>query len=101
LSGNFHPQSDIDLAFLPTIPYSFSTFDRLSLSARLQDELSYEIDIGIMETHDVIYAALAILHGHCIFSRDRYQEIDIEILHTIAGKGWEDFVSFCEGEVMG
>jgi uncharacterized protein len=74
VSGRLHPQSDIDLAILPITPKSFSTIDRLSLSARLQDELSYEIDIGIMGTHDLIYAAQAILHGHCIFFRDRFRK---------------------------
>lgn len=74
VSGRLHPRSDIDLAILPYIPKSFSTIDRLSLSARLQDELPYEIDIGILGTHDVIYAAQAILHGHCIFFRDRFKK---------------------------
>lgn len=27
----------------------------------------------------------------------QYQEIDIEILHSIARKGWEDLISFCAG----
>lgn len=74
VSGRLHPQSDIDLAILPITPKSFSTIDRLSLSARLQDELAYEIDIGILGTHDVIYAAQAIFHGDCIFFRDRFRK---------------------------
>ncbi len=56
------------------MPKSFTTIDQLSLSARLQDALPYEIDIGILGTQDVVYAAQAILHGDCIFFRDRYKK---------------------------
>ena len=74
VSGRLHPQSDIDFAILPDPPKSFSTLDRLFLAARLQDELPYEVDIGILGTHDVIYATQAIIHGRCIYSKDRFKK---------------------------
>jgi predicted nucleotidyltransferase len=74
VSGRMHPQSDIDLAVLPDLPKSLGTMDRLKLSARLQDELPYDIDIGILGTHDLIFAAQTILHGQCIYFRERYKK---------------------------
>ena len=74
ISGRMHPKSDIDLAILPGIPKSYSTLDRLSLAADLQDLLPFTFDIGILGTHDVIYAAQAIFHGDCIYFRDRFKK---------------------------
>ena len=74
VSGNLHPQSDIDLAILPTMPKSFSTIDRLSLAACLQDELPLEVDIGILGMHDLLYSTQAIIHGRCIYFRDRFKK---------------------------
>lgn len=74
VSGRLHPQSDIDLAILPDPPKSYLTADRLLLAARLQDELPLEVDIGILGTHDVIYSTQAIIHGQCIYFRDRFKK---------------------------
>jgi len=74
VSGRMHPQSDIDLAILPDPPKSFNTIDRMTLSAHLQDELPYDFDIGILGTHDVIFSTQAILHGECIYFRDRFKK---------------------------
>ena len=74
VSGRLHPHSDIDLAILPDPPKSYSTLDRLFLAARLQDELPFKVDIGILGTHDIIYAAQAIFHGDCIYFRDRFKK---------------------------
>ena len=57
VSGRLHPKSDIDLAILPADPTTpLSIMNRLSLSACLQDELANDVDIGILGTHDLIYA---------------------------------------------
>jgi len=72
--GAMHPHSDIDLAILIDPVESVSTFDRLLLTAQLQNELSFNVDIGIMGSHDVVYAAQAILHGDCIFFRDQFKK---------------------------
>lgn len=74
VSGRLHPHSDIDLAILPDPPKSYSTLDRLFLAARLQDELPFKVDIGILGTHDLIYASQAILYGQCIYFRDRFRK---------------------------
>ena len=74
VSGRLHPQSDIDLALLPETPKSISIMDRLSLATRFQNELSYVFDIGVLGTHDLIYATQAILHGECIYYRDRFKK---------------------------
>ena len=74
VGGHLHPQSDIDLAIFPDSPKSYLVSDRLLLAARLQDELPLEIDIGIMGTHDLIYSTQAIVHGQCIYSRDRFKK---------------------------
>ena len=74
VGGRLHPQSDIDLAILPDPPKSYPTADRLLLAARLQDELPLEVDIGILGMHDLIYSTQAIIHGQCIYSRDRFKK---------------------------
>ena len=74
VSGHLHAQSDIDLAILPDPPNSFKTIDRLTLSACLQDELPLEVDIGILGTHDIIFSTQAIIHGRCIYSKDRFKK---------------------------
>lgn len=74
VGGRLHPQSDIDLAIFPDHPKSYVTSDRLLLAARLQDELPLEVDIGILGTHDLIYSTQAIIHGHCIYFRDRFKK---------------------------
>lgn len=70
--GRLRPDSDIDLAILPIVPKSYSTMDRLMLASRLQSELDREIDIGILGSHDLIYASQTVLHGKCIYYRDRF-----------------------------
>jgi predicted nucleotidyltransferase len=72
-SGRVHPKSDIDLAILPVTPKALSTFDQLTLTAQLEDHLSYVVDIGLLGTHDVVYAVQAIVNGVCIFTRDRFK----------------------------
>jgi predicted nucleotidyltransferase len=74
VGGRLHPQSDIDLAVLPDPAGSYLTSDRLLLAARLQEELPLEVDIGILGTHDLIYSTQAIVHGQCIYSRDRFKK---------------------------
>jgi predicted nucleotidyltransferase len=74
VSGRLHAESDIDLAILPEPPNVFKTIDRLALSARLQDEMPLEVDIGILGLHDLIYSTQAIIHGRCIYFRDRFKK---------------------------
>lgn len=74
LSGRMHPQSDIDIGILTDPPKSFSTMDRLTLAALLQDESPYEFDIGIIGTHDLIYSTQAIMNGRCIYFRDKFKK---------------------------
>ena len=73
VGGRLHPQSDIDLAIFPDPPKAYPTSDRLLLAARLQDELPLDVDVGILGMHDLIYSTQAIIHGQCIYSRDRFK----------------------------
>ena len=74
VSGRLHDDSDIDIAILPDAPKTFDTMDRLYLSAAIQDELTLEADIGILSTHDLVYATQAIVYGKCIFVRDKFKK---------------------------
>ena len=74
IHGSMHSDSDIDLAILPVVPRSYTTMEVLGLASRLQDELDYEIDVGILGTHDLIYSSQAILRGKCIFERNEYEK---------------------------
>lgn len=74
VSGRLHAKSDIDLAILFDPPKSFTTMDQLYLAAAIQEKLPYEVDIGILGTHDLIYSTQAIIHGRCIFARDKFKK---------------------------
>ncbi len=74
VSGRLHPHSDIDLAILPDSPKSFNTLDLLALSACMNDALPFEVDVGILGTNDVIFSTQAIIHGVCIYFRNRFKK---------------------------
>ena len=66
------PDSDVDIALLPVPGYFPSVFERVDISACLEDVIGREVDIGILGTDNLIYAKEAYLTGHCIYSTDNY-----------------------------
>jgi uncharacterized protein len=66
--GTFRPDSDVDIAVLPAPGVSISTMERLDLAAVLAQAVGRIVDIGILDTANLVYAREAVLGGICIFS---------------------------------
>ena len=72
LNAHFRKDSDIDLAILPAPGKEISLMTRLDLAAELSTILYHSVDIGLLDTQDLIYAKEAIVKGECIYCRDKY-----------------------------
>jgi len=71
VTGGMRPDSDIDIALLAFPGQSPGGIERAELAARLAFEIGREVDIGSLESINLIYAKEAILGGRRIFARDR------------------------------
>ena len=56
LKAHFRIDSDIDLAILPAPDKEISLMARLELAAELSAILDHPVDIGLLDTQDLIYA---------------------------------------------
>ncbi|MDZ7760472.1 MAG: nucleotidyltransferase domain-containing protein [Desulfovermiculus sp.] len=72
VTGQLHADSDIDIALLPAPGCSFSQMDLLHLSSQLGTYSPRPVDLGILSTHNLIYAKEALLQGECLFCKDQY-----------------------------
>lgn len=72
VTGKLRPDSDIDIALLPSAGASLSTKDRLDLAATLSLQTGREMDIGIISDKNLIYASEAILKGKRILTLDEH-----------------------------
>lgn len=93
LKEHFRGQSDVDIAVLPAVGTKMSLMERLAIAAELSDIVCRSVDIGLLDTQDLIYAKEAIIDGLCIFCRDKYARL---IFDMIAQEGWKDLVHFCK-----
>ena len=66
LKNHFRKDSDIDLAILPAPDKEISLMARLELAVELSAILDHPIDIGLLDTQDLIYAKEAVIKGECI-----------------------------------
>lgn len=67
-TGQLRDDSDIDIALLPTEQHTISMQSRLELAALLEIRLGRTIDIGIINSENLIYASEAILNGQRILT---------------------------------
>ena len=72
VTGRLWTDSDIDLALLPAPGHSLSHLDLLHLGSELGTCCSRPVDLGILSTHNLIYAKEALLQGECLFCKDQY-----------------------------
>jgi predicted nucleotidyltransferase len=66
--GTFRPDSDVDVAVLPAPGVSISAMERLDLAAVLAEAVGRTVDLGVLDTANLVYAREAVLGGICIFS---------------------------------
>ncbi|MBN2808329.1 MAG: nucleotidyltransferase domain-containing protein [Deltaproteobacteria bacterium] len=62
--------SDVDVSILLQPGTSFSSFEKIDLAVRLGELCGRELDIGILEFRNLVYAREAYLAGECIYCRD-------------------------------
>ena len=70
VSGRLRDDSDIDIALLLFDGQSFLLKDRLDLAMELEMKFKRQVDIGIMNSSNLVYASEAILKGQRIFTVD-------------------------------
>lgn len=63
VEGRLRPDSDIDIALLPSQGRTYSLQERLDIAAMLELRLGRTVDVGIVGSRNLIYAAEAILKG--------------------------------------
>ena len=68
--GQARPDSDVDIAVLPVTPDGLPLLERLHLAAELSSIVGREVDLGVLTTHNLVYAKEAVARGRLIFDRD-------------------------------
>ncbi len=71
VQGRLRPESDLDVAVLPTRPHGLPIVERLALAAELSQAAGRDVDLGILSTSSLVYAKEAVAHGRLFFERDR------------------------------
>ena len=69
-TGRLRPDSDIDIALLPTSKQTISLKTRLALAGRLELRLGRTIDIGTITDHNLVYTYEAITKGIRVLTND-------------------------------
>jgi predicted nucleotidyltransferase len=64
------PDSDVDIALLPEAGTTLTGFDRANIAADLAALVHRDVDLGVLDTTNLVYAKEAYLNGECIFCRD-------------------------------
>jgi len=70
-AGTLRPDSDIDIAILPADGISISLDARMQLISALTLELGRDVDLGIIDSKNLVYASEAILKGKRIVNADQ------------------------------
>lgn len=68
--NQLRPDSDVDIAILLQSGTSLSPFEKVSLAVRLGELCGREVDIGLLQSRNLVYAREAYLTGECIYCRD-------------------------------
>jgi predicted nucleotidyltransferase len=68
--NQLRPDSDVDIAILLKPGTSVSPFEKINLAARLGELCAREVDLGMLESRNLVYAREAYLTGECIYCRD-------------------------------
>jgi predicted nucleotidyltransferase len=68
--GQLRPDSDVDVAVLPSSTDGLPLAARMSLAAELSRIAGREVDLGVLTTRNLVYAKEAVTRGRLIFDRD-------------------------------
>lgn len=73
VSGRLRADSDLDIAILPAPGTPWSARDTVELAADLSPIAGRSVDLGVLSSQNLIYAAQALLTGERLFCRDEFQ----------------------------
>ncbi len=68
--GRLRPDSDIDLALMPAAEAAIPLTERMALAAELGAKIGRTVDLGVISSANLVYAAEAILGGRRIVTVD-------------------------------
>lgn len=70
VAGHLRPDSDVDIAVLPSCTSGLPLAERLSLAGELSRSAGREVDLGVLTTRNLVYAKEAVTRGRRLFARD-------------------------------
>lgn len=73
VNGPLRSDSDIDIAILPSAHAVLDAFGRIRLGIELEKIFMRQVDIGILDHNNLIYAKEAYLNGRRIYCRDTFR----------------------------
>ena len=80
--GTLRSDSDVDIGVLLFPDQVLNFQERLDLRVRLEKILQRDVDLGIMDRNNLIYAKEAFLTGRCIYCLDVFQR-DLYVATTL------------------
>ena len=80
--GTLRSDSDVDIGVLLFPDQVLNFQERLDLRVRLEKILQRDVDLGIMDRNNLIYAKEAFLTGRCIYCLDEFQR-DLYVATTL------------------
>lgn len=69
-SGRLRKDSDVDIALLPARGITLAAAERIDLAADIERLVGLPVDLGILNTGNLVYAKEAIARGKLFFERD-------------------------------
>jgi predicted nucleotidyltransferase len=73
VSGRLRTDSDLDIAILPAAGTPWSARDTVELATDLSLIARRNVDLGVLSSQNLVYAAQALLTGERFFCRDEFQ----------------------------
>jgi predicted nucleotidyltransferase len=70
--GEMRSDSDVDIAILVEPEATFTVKDRVGLAIALEKIFGREVDLGILDHDNLIYAKEAYSKGRCIYCHDNF-----------------------------
>lgn len=70
--GRMRSDSDIDIAILPSSDGTLNGIDRVRLAMTLEEILGRQVDLGILDHSNLVYAKEAYLRGKRIYCRNAF-----------------------------
>jgi len=73
VDGRMREESDIDIAILPAFGAVINGIDRARLAVTLEQIFGRQVDLGILDHNNLVYAKEAYLKGQRIYCRNSFR----------------------------